>query len=130
MSSMLPVNLLILSIPAFIVICWLPTMQVANRRIAVGVALACGFLKTLVMEIEFNYNFLKPLFNEILTFLPPMLINPIIGVFHIAITAFLLWMAAKLLGNRFEIGRFFNIVIAAMLISVIEIGLMQIILRF
>ena len=99
------IELLILSVSVFVVTHILPSIRVKNFATAIVVALVYGILKTVFTKIF------------ILLTLPLFVLT--LGLFYFVINAFLLWITAKII-KGFEVKGFFNTIIAALLISLID----------
>ena len=99
-------DLLILSTSVFLVTRILSSITVKNFTTAVLVALVYGILKTLLTGILVFFS------------LPFMILS--LGLFLFVINAVLLWMTNLLIKN-FEVKGCFSTVIAAFLITVIDI---------
>lgn len=102
------IHLLTLSVSVLIVTYILPSVRVKDFRTAVVVALVYGILKFFFTGIF------------ILLSLPLLILS--FGLFYFVINAFLLWITNKFVIG-FEIKGFFNILFAAVLISLIETAL-------
>ena len=100
------IHLFTLSVSVLIVTYILPGVRVKNFGIAVVVALIYGLLKFFL--------------TGILTILSLPLIVITLGLFYFVINAFLLWITSKVV-EGFEVKGCITTVIAALLISVIEI---------
>ena len=100
------IHLLTLSVSVLLVTYILPGVRVKNFGTAVVVALFYGFFKFFL--------------TGILTILSLPLIVITLGLFYFVINAFLLWITSKVV-EGFEVKGCIITVIAALLISVIEI---------
>ena len=102
------IELLVRSLAVFIVTYILPGISIKNFGTALIVALVYGILKTLFAKILVLFT------------LPLMILS--LGLFWFVINAFLLWITDKLI-DSFEIRGFFMTLVAAFLISLIDMVL-------